>query len=72
MCTLALPTTLPLTPATQPPGNALNPDDNIAEGGRTSGGDSDSGAIAGGVIAVIIALTAVGVALAFFILFCFM
>jgi hypothetical protein len=58
---LALPTA---PPPSQPPDSIINP------GGRTVSDGSNSGAIAGGVIAVIIVLSTVGaVALAAYILF---
>ena len=57
----ALPTTSPLTPATQPSDNTT-----ISDGRATNG--SNAGAIAGGLIVVIIALVAVAMAVAFLML----
>ena len=73
----ALSTTSPLTPATQPPDNttisdgrapATQPPDNttISDGRATNG--SNAGAIAGGLIVVIIALVTVAMAVVFLLL----
>ena len=51
------------TPTTQPPGSTLNPDSGTGSG---TSDDRNSGAIAGGVVFVIIALAGVGVVLAVF------